>query len=81
MRKSYLLLLSFTITGLQAQDSKLYYSGTFLGTKNKAQNFLKVYNKNTGIYELTDEKGFAIIAAKPYDTLTWNQGITVKTEP
>lgn len=54
--KSYLLLLSFTITGLQAQNSQLYYSGTFLGTKNKAQNFLKVYNKNTGIYELTDEK-------------------------
>lgn len=74
MKKSYLLLLSFTITGLQAQNSQLYYSGTFLGTKNKAQNFLKVYNKNTGIYELTDEKGFAIIAAKPYDTLTWNQG-------
>lgn len=81
MKKSYLLLLSFTITGLQAQDSQLYYSGTFLGPKNKAQNFLKVYNKNTGIYELTDEKGFAIIAAKPYDTLTWNQGKNIQVIP
>lgn len=74
MKKNYLLLLPFTITFLQAQNSQLYYSGKFLTTKNKEQNFLKVYNKNSGIYELTDEKGFAIIAAQPYDTLVWNQG-------
>ncbi len=74
MKKNYLLLLPFTITLLQAQNSQLYYSGEFLTSKDKEQNFLKVYNKNSGIYELTDEKGFAIIAAKPYDTLVWNQG-------
>ncbi|WP_426479246.1 hypothetical protein ACP3T3_07280 [Chryseobacterium sp. CBSDS_008] len=74
MKKNYLLLLPFTITILQAQNSQLYYSGKFLSSKNKEQNFLKVSNKNSGIYELTDEKGFAIIAAKPYDTLIWNQG-------
>ncbi|RXM39332.1 hypothetical protein BOQ62_12190 [Chryseobacterium sp. CH21] len=74
MKKNYLLLLPFTITVLQAQNSQLYYSGKFLTPKNKAQNFLKVYNKNSGVYELTDDKGFAIIAAKPYDTLVWNQG-------
>ncbi|KAA2223940.1 hypothetical protein [Chryseobacterium sediminis] len=74
MKKNYLLLLPFTITVLQAQNSQLYYSGKFLTTKNKEQNFLKVYNKNSGIYEFTDDKGFAIIAAKPYDTLAWNQG-------
>ncbi|WP_276967695.1 hypothetical protein [Chryseobacterium sp.] len=74
MKKNYLLLLPFTITLLQAQNSQLYYSGKFLTSKDKEQNFLKIYNKNSGIYELTDEKGFAIIAAKPYDTLVWNQG-------
>lgn len=74
MKKNYLLLLPLTITILQAQNSQLYYSGKFLTPKNKVQNFLKVYNKNSGVYELTDDKGFAIIAAKPYDTLVWNQG-------
>ncbi|MBP2616723.1 hypothetical protein [Chryseobacterium jejuense] len=74
MRKNYLLLLPFTVTVLQAQNSNLYYSGKFLNHKDKPQNFLKVYNKNSGIYELTDEEGFAIIAAKPDDTLVWNQG-------
>ncbi len=75
MRKNYLLLLlPFTVTVLQAQNSTLYYSGKFLNHKDKPQNFLKVYNKNSGVYELTDEEGFAIIAAKPYDTLVWNQG-------
>lgn len=74
MKKNYLLLLPFTITVLQAQDSNLYYSGKFLNQKNKAENFLKVYNKNSGVSEFTDAEGFAIIAAKPYDTLVWNQG-------
>ncbi|NIF06561.1 hypothetical protein F3J23_14020 [Chryseobacterium sp. Tr-659] len=78
MRKNYLLLLPFTITLLKAQNSKLYYSGTFLTPKNKPQNFLKIYNKSSGIYELTDEKGFAIIAAQPYDTLTWNNGKNIE---
>ncbi|MBP1168090.1 hypothetical protein JOE44_004974 [Chryseobacterium sp. PvR013] len=74
MKKNYLLLLPFTISLLQAQNSQLYYSGKFLTPKDKVQNFLKIHNKNSGIYELTDEEGFAIIAAKPYDTLVWNQG-------
>ncbi|WP_160140194.1 hypothetical protein [Chryseobacterium sp. c4a] len=74
MRKNYLLLLPFTITVLQAQNSNLYYSGKFFDHKNKPQNFLKVYNKSSGVYELTDTEGTAIIAAKPYDTLVWNQG-------
>lgn len=81
MKKNYLLLLPFTITLLKAQNSQLYYSGKFLTTKDKAQNFLKVQNKNSGIYELTDEKGFAIIAAKPYDTLVWNQGKNIFVVP
>lgn len=75
MKKNYLLLLlPFTAIVLQAQDSNLYYSGKFLNHKNKPQNFLKIYNKNSGVYELTDEEGFAVIAAKPYDTLVWNHG-------
>ncbi|ROS20026.1 hypothetical protein EDF65_0727 [Chryseobacterium nakagawai] len=75
MRKNYLLLLlPLTVTVLKAQDSSLYYSGKFLNHKDKPQNFLKVYNKNNGIYELTDAEGTAVIAAKPYDTLVWNQG-------
>lgn len=57
-----------------AQDSNLYYSGIFFNHKGKPQNFLKIFNKNSGIYEMTDEKGFAILAAKPYDTLVWNNG-------
>ncbi|WP_336959092.1 hypothetical protein [Chryseobacterium contaminans] len=74
MKKNYLLLLTFVVTALHAQNSNLYYSGKFLNHKGKPQNFLKIYNKNSGIYELTDADGFAIIAAKPYDTLVWNQG-------
>ncbi len=81
MKKNYLLLLPFTITALQAQNSNLYYSGKFLNQKNKAENFLKVYNKNSGVYELTDAEGFAIIAAKPYDTLVWNQGKNTEVVP
>ena len=64
MKKIICCCCHFTITLLQAQNSQLYYSGKFLTSKDKEQNFLKVYNKNSGIYELTDEKGFAIIAAK-----------------
>lgn len=74
MKKIYLILLLPAVQIYFAQNSQLYYSGVFLNSKDKAQNFLKVYNKNTGIYELTDEKGFAIIAAKAYDTLVWNSG-------
>ncbi|MCW3162540.1 hypothetical protein [Chryseobacterium oryctis] len=74
MRRIYLLFFLAASVFVFAQNSQLYYSGTFLNHKNKPQNFLKVYNKNSGIYELTDEKGFAIIAAKPYDTLVWNNG-------
>lgn len=64
----------FAVNCFFGQDSQLYYSGTFLNEKEKPQNFLKVLNKNSGVYELTDEKGFAIIAAKNYDTLVWNNG-------
>ncbi|MFP3597120.1 hypothetical protein [Chryseobacterium sp. SIMBA_029] len=78
MKKIYLLVLPFTMTWLSAQDSQKYYSGIFFNHKNKAQNFLKVYNKNSGVYELTDEKGFALIAAKPYDTLVWNNGKSIQ---
>jgi hypothetical protein len=74
MRKIYLLLFLFAVKFLVAQNSQLYYSDTFLNQKSKPQNFLKIYNKNSGIYELTDEKGFAVLAAKAYDTLIWNSG-------
>lgn len=73
MKKIY-LLLPFAVTFLRAQNSQLYYSGIFLTPRDKAQNFLKIYNKSSGIYEMTNEKGSAIIAAKPYDTLVWNNG-------
>ncbi|MCU7614038.1 hypothetical protein N0B16_06275 [Chryseobacterium sp. GMJ5] len=74
MKKIYCLLLFFAIQSLFSQNSQLYYSGRFFNEKKKPQNFLKVYNKNSGVYELTDEKGFAILAAKNYDTLVWNNG-------
>lgn len=68
-----LSFLTMAVTAF-AQDSNLYYSGIFFNAKGKPQNFLKILNKNSGMYELTDEKGFAILAAKPYDTLVWNNG-------
>jgi len=74
MKKIYLMLLPLAANFLFSQNSQLYYSGIFLDKKDKPQNFLKVYNKNSGIYELTDAKGFAIIAAKESDTLVWNNG-------
>ncbi|KQT22584.1 hypothetical protein ASG22_15115 [Chryseobacterium sp. Leaf405] len=74
MKKIYLLLPLFSINCFFSQNSQLYYSGRFLDAKNKPKNFLKIFNKNSGIYELTDEKGFAIIAAKDFDTLVWNNG-------
>ncbi|KAA0128441.1 hypothetical protein FY557_09265 [Chryseobacterium sp. SN22] len=74
MNKIYALLSLFVASFFFAQNSQLYYYGQFLDPKGKAQNFLKVYNKNGGIYEMTDEKGFAVIAAKPSDTLVWNGG-------
>lgn len=74
MKKNYLLLPLFAINYLFSQNSQLYYSGKFLDSKNKPQNFLKIFNKNSGVYEMTDEKGFAIISAKSLDTLVWNNG-------
>ncbi|PIF46565.1 hypothetical protein CLU96_3603 [Chryseobacterium sp. 52] len=74
MKKIYLILLPLAANFLFSQSSQLYYSGIFLNKKDKPQNFLKVYNKNSGIYEFTDEKGFAFIAAKENDTLIWNDG-------
>ncbi|HEX7869887.1 MAG TPA: hypothetical protein VF455_07210, partial [Chryseobacterium sp.] len=74
MKKVYLLLPVFAVQCAFAQDSQRYYSGTFFNEKKKPQNFLKIFNKNSGVYELTDEKGYAIIAAKEYDTLVWNNG-------
>ncbi|MCT2562037.1 hypothetical protein [Chryseobacterium herbae] len=74
MKKMYLVLLPLAANFLFSQNSQLYYSGIFLNKKNKPQNFLKIYNKNSGIYELTDGNGFAIIAAKEKDTLLWNDG-------
>ncbi|CAD7797601.1 hypothetical protein CHRY9390_00196 [Chryseobacterium aquaeductus] len=78
MKKIYVLLLFFVIKLFFAQNSQLYYSGKFLNEKKKPQNFLKVLNKNSGVYELTDEKGFVIIAAKEYDTLVWNNGKNIQ---
>ncbi|MCJ8155321.1 hypothetical protein MKJ01_16265 [Chryseobacterium sp. SSA4.19] len=72
MKKIYVLLALFIAIHFFAQNSQLYYSGYFLNHKNKPQNFLKVFNKNSGVYEMTDEKGFAVIAGKPFDTLVWN---------
>ncbi|MGO4710790.1 hypothetical protein AB4Y90_17130, partial [Chryseobacterium sp. 2TAF14] len=74
MKKVYLILSAFAVQFAFAQNSQRYYSGTFLNEKKKPQNFLKIFNKNSGVYELTDEKGYAIIAAKEYDTLVWNNG-------
>ncbi len=74
MKKIYILLFLPGLFMVCAQNSQLYHAGTFLNKENKSQNFLKVYNKTSGVYELTDEKGFAIIAAKAYDTLVWNNG-------
>ncbi|NMR33388.1 hypothetical protein HIO71_04105 [Chryseobacterium aquaticum] len=74
MKKIYILFLLFAIQLFFAQSSQLYFSGKFFNEKKKPQNFLKVLNKNSGVYELTDESGFAIIAAKNYDTLVWNNG-------
>lgn len=74
MKKIYVLLFLPGFVMIPAQNSQLYHAGTFLNRENKPQNFLKVYNKNSGVYELTDEKGYAIIAAKVYDTLVWNNG-------
>lgn len=78
MKKVYLLLPVFAVQFAFAQDSQRYYSGTFLNEKKKPQNFLKIFNKNSGVYELTDEKGYAIIAAKEYDTLVWNNGKNIE---
>lgn len=74
MKKIYCILPLLAVNYFFAQNSQLYYSGKFFDRKNKPQNFLKVYNKNSGIFELTDDKGFAVIAAKPNDTLIWNNG-------
>ena len=74
MKKIYLLCFLFLIQFFLAQNSQLYFSGKFFNLKNKPQNFLKVQNKNTGISEMTDEEGFAILAAKVFDTLVWNNG-------
>ncbi|WP_439478842.1 hypothetical protein [Chryseobacterium aquaticum] len=78
MKKIYILFLLFAIQLFFAQSSQLYFSGKFFNEKKKPQNFLKVLNKNSGVYELTDEKGFAIIAAKNYDTLVWNNGKNIQ---
>jgi hypothetical protein len=72
MKKIYALLPMFAASFFFAQNAQLYYYGQFPDSKGEAQNFLKVYNKSSGIYELTDEKGFAVIAAQPSDTLVWN---------
>lgn len=74
MNKVYYLSFLLAVNYFSGQNSQLYYSRIFLNEKEKPQNFLKVLNKNSGVYELTDEEGFAIIAAKQYDTLVWNNG-------
>ncbi|MGG7468912.1 hypothetical protein ACVVIH_08170 [Chryseobacterium arthrosphaerae] len=42
MKKSYLLLLSFTITGLQAQNSQLYYSVAWFGLALRDSKLIKI---------------------------------------
>lgn len=78
MKKVYLLLPLLAVHFAFAQNSQRYYSGRFFNEKKKPQNFLKIFNKNTGVHELTDERGFAIIAAKEYDTLVWNGGKNIQ---
>lgn len=78
MKKVYLLLPLLAVHFAFGQNSQRYYSGTFFNEKKKPQNFLKIFNKNTGVHELTDERGFAIIAAKEYDTLVWNGGKNIQ---
>ncbi|WP_312343094.1 hypothetical protein [Chryseobacterium binzhouense] len=78
MKKNYLFLPVFMVQFVYAQDSQRYFSGTFYNEKKKPQNFLKVFNKNKGVYELTDEKGFAIIQADVSDTLVWNNGKNIQ---
>ncbi|WP_143883586.1 hypothetical protein [Chryseobacterium binzhouense] len=78
MKKVYLFLPVFMVQFVYAQDSQRYFSGTFYNEKKKPQNFLKVFNKNKGVYELTDEKGFAIIQADVSDTLVWNNGKNIQ---
>ncbi len=56
------------------QDSQLYYGAYFFNRKQKPENFLTVVNRTSGIYEFTDETGFAMISAKEKDTLVWNNG-------
>lgn len=74
MKKIYLFLPFLATQFLFAQSSQQYYSGIFLAKDKKPKAFLKVFNKNTGVYEETDEEGFAIIQAQKYDTLVWNNG-------
>lgn len=74
MNKVYYLPFLLAVNYFSGQNSQLYDSRIFLNEKEKPQNFLKVLNKNSGVYEFTDEEGFAIIAAKQYDTLVWNNG-------
>ncbi|MDR2235232.1 MAG: hypothetical protein LBE92_03835 [Chryseobacterium sp.] len=72
MKKICLTLLPLAANFLFSQTT--YYSGRFLDLKDHPRNFLKIYNKNSGVYELTDENGFAIIEAREKDTLIWNNG-------
>lgn len=74
MKKIYLFSTVLAVQFVFAQNSQMYFSGLFFNDKKKPENFLKVFNKNSGIYERTDERGFAIIPAQLYDTLVWNNG-------
>ncbi|MBD8082739.1 TonB-dependent receptor [Chryseobacterium caseinilyticum] len=78
MKKIYLFLPLFAAQLMFAQNSQQYYSGIFLDKDKKPKAFIKVFNKNTGIYEETDEEGFAIIQAQKYDTLVWNNGKNIQ---
>ena len=78
MKKIYLFLPFIATTFLFAQNSQQYYSGNFLDKHKKPKAFLKVFNKNTGVYEETDAEGFAIIPAQVYDTLVWNNGKNIQ---
>ncbi|WP_312076398.1 hypothetical protein [Chryseobacterium sp.] len=78
MKKVYLFLPFFAVQFFTAQSSQQYYSGVFLDKNKKPKTSLKILNKNSGVFEFTDEEGFAIIPAQKNDTIVWNNGRNIQ---
>lgn len=74
MKKIYLFLPLFAVQLAFAQNSQLYYSREFRDKNNKPKASMKVLNKNSGVFDYTDEEGFVIISAKMHDTIVWEGG-------